>query len=188
MSVTASVTGDGIDIERAVSDATVPQILKSSIDERNDEDDEESIVVRIEGDGISVERAVSVQRGLRVVRLVILDANEDGVANALDDEFETWDELPEGFFENLSDRQTALLDVLLDADGWVPDGEIAERITTEHGISVEGGRGVAGIIGGISKKYTGEFRRKVVPGREVGEHVEHRLGETFAEDVRAELR
>ena len=101
----------------------------------------------------------------------------------------TRDTLPEDFFERLSLKKEALLQVLLDAEGdWVRGVDIRERMRKEYGLSVPHHPGAIAIhLGHYTQWYSEEFRRDVIPGRWVDNnrtHAEFKIGEKYEEDLR----
>ena len=101
----------------------------------------------------------------------------------------TRNSLPADFFERLSPKKEALLQVLLDADGdWVRGVEIRQRMRDEHGLSVPYKPGAVAIhLSHYTLWYSEEFRRNLIPGRWVDDarnHAEFRIGETYEDELR----
>jgi hypothetical protein len=98
--------------------------------------------------------------------------------------------LPSDFFERLTERQEAMIKILLDHDGWVLGPDIREEMQNEYDVQIaERGSGTAGIISGFTRKYGKEFRNKLIDGRwthpDSGNRIaEHTIGEQYENELR----
>ena len=82
---------------------------------------------------------------------------------------------PSNFFDRLSKRQEAMIRVLYDADEPLLSEELIDRIEDEYDISILGSSGLAGVLQGLTQKYSKEFRRSIMPGRWAGSQYEWEL-------------
>lgn len=101
----------------------------------------------------------------------------------------TRDTLPNDFFERLTPKKEALLQVLLDAEGeWVRGVDIRQQMREEYGLSVPHKPGAVAIhLSHYTQWYSEEFRRDVIPGRWVDDdrnHAEFRIGEKYEDKLR----
>jgi hypothetical protein len=133
MSVTVSLSGDGIEFERDVPENVALKILELSMSNG-------ASTTKVDGDEDAVDED-DVEEG-----------NEDDQRDAL----------PDNFFSRLSSKQEALLQVLLESDERISSTELRQRMEDEHGKSVGGGRGLAGILAGFTRKYGGDFDLVIV--------------------------
>lgn len=101
----------------------------------------------------------------------------------------TEDTLPADFFERLSPKKEALLQVLLDADGeWVRGVDIREQMREEFDLSVPHHPGAVAIhLSHYTQWYSERFRRDLISGRWMGDdrtHVELRIGDKYENELR----
>jgi len=97
--------------------------------------------------------------------------------------------LPDDFFERLSPKKEALLQVLLDAEGeWVRGVDIRQQMREDYGLSVPHHPGAIAIhLSHYTQWYSEEFRRDVIPGRwedNTRTHAEFRIGEKYEDELR----
>jgi hypothetical protein len=55
----------------------------------------------------------------------------------------------------------------------------------------EGGRATAGVIAGLTRKYSKDLRDEILPGRwadETQQHAEFRVGEKYRDEIEAGLK
>lgn len=102
------------------------------------------------------------------------------------------DGLPHDFFERLTEKQEGMIRVLLDADGeWIRGSEIRQQMREKYGIDVaKTGRGTAGVIAGLTRKYGEGFRRDVIEGRwgdDARQYTEHRIGDKHRDKIEKAL-
>ena len=119
-----------------------------------------TVTVHISGEGIEFEREVPESVGLQIMELSISDgADADDAPEdvAADEEEEEHSALPSNFFNRLSDKQEAMTRVLLNADEQLTSTELRRRISDEYNEEIGGGRGLAGIIAGFTRKYGDDF-------------------------------
>jgi len=126
-----------------------------------------TVNVHLSGEGIEFEREVSEDAALQIMELSMSNGasagepqrtdEEDGAKKATESENKENSGLPNNFFSRLSNKQEALLAVLNDADEQISSNELQHRMEEEHDEPVGGGRGVAGILQGFTKKYGEEF-------------------------------
>ena len=101
----------------------------------------------------------------------------------------TRETLPDNFFERLSPKKEALLQVLLDVDGeWVRGVDIRQQMRDGYGLSVPEHPGAVAIhLSHYTQWYSEEFRRDVIPGRwedDTRIHAEFRIGEKYEDELR----
>jgi hypothetical protein len=100
--------------------------------------------------------------------------------------------LPPRFFDSLTEKQEALLTVLVDSNTEYTSGEkIRERTRNEYEFSVPDHPGAtAGVVAGFTNRYSKQFSVNLVPARGVdgkNGHYEFELGETYADEIRDRL-
>lgn len=178
MTTTLTVDGTGIRIELEVPEGRAPQLIEIAISEENKEG--ETATISLSGEGISFEREISVRKTSKLVEVALRDGESE-----LQETDIHRGKLPDDFFRRLTEKQEALIRVLLEADGWMLNEEVRRTMEDEYGLSVDGGRGVAGILAGLSRKWSAEFRRDLIEGNWADEQVEFRLNEEYEEQLRA---
>ncbi len=99
------------------------------------------------------------------------------------------DTLPEDFFDRLSPKKEALLQVLLDAGGeWIRGVDIRQQMRDDYGLSVPHKPGAVAIhLSHYTQWYSEDFRRDLIPGRwaeDSHNHAEFRIGEKYEEELR----
>lgn len=99
------------------------------------------------------------------------------------------DTLPDDFFQRVSPKKRALLQVLLDADGeWVRGVDIRQQMREAYDLDVPNKPGAIAIhLSHYTQWYSEEFRRNLIPGRWVDEshnHAEFRIGEKYKDQLR----
>lgn len=188
MTTTLSITGEGISIEREVSEETALRIMESAMNNRGTDDS--VVTVALSGEGIEFSRDVSETAGVEAIDIAVhegtrtvTDTNKEGVVE---------EGLPKDFFSRLSKKQRIMLEILLEADGeWMRGTDIRQKMREEYGMDVgEGGRATAGVIAGLTRKYDEEFRRDIIPGQwadETQQHAEFKIGEKYKDDIREGL-
>jgi len=181
-----TVTGDGISIEREISESTALKIMEIAMGEEP-EGDAPNVTLSLSGEGMNFDREVSETTGVEVTDVAI----HDGSRTVSDGE-ELDEGLPENFFDRLSTKQRVMLEILLEADGeWMRGTDIRQKMREEYDMDVgEGGRATAGVIAGLTRKYDEEFRREVIPGRwadETQQHAEFRIGDKYKEEIQEGL-
>jgi hypothetical protein len=75
--------------------------------------------------------------------------------------------LPDGFFENLTDRQRAMLEILVDADGeYVEAYNIRQQMRDNYNMTVPHKPGATNaLLGGFTRRYSRSFRDDLIPGK-----------------------
>jgi hypothetical protein len=187
MTTTVTVFGDGISMERDVSGATVPKIMETAMGQES-HDGGPTVTVSLSGEGLEFDREVPETIGVEVIDLAV----HDGTRTVGDSDERAEGELPDDFFDRLSEKQRVMLEILLDADGeWMRGTDIRREMRETYGLDVgDGGRATAGVIAGLTRKYDEEFRRAVIPGRwadETQQHAEFKLGEEYEAELREGL-
>lgn len=188
MTVQMTVTGEGISVDREVSEGTALKIMEIVLDDEVDSG-EETVTVSLDGEGIGLERSVSETTGVELIDVGIHDGHRS--ATDSDDEEPVGTEidgLPADFFDRLSEKQRVMLEILLENDGeWMRGKEVRQVMRDEYGMDVpDGGRATAGVIAGLTRKYDEEFRRDVIAGRwadETQRNAEFRIGDKYREEI-----
>lgn len=86
--------------------------------------------------------------------------------------------LSETFFQDLTQRQEALFGVLADSGEWVLGPELRKRMRDRHNVLMdESGQALAGVISGITQKYSESERDALLQRRWAETDVEFRIGE-----------
>jgi hypothetical protein len=68
-----------------------------------------------------------------------------------------YDNLPDSFFQQLTNKQEAIIRVLLHEGNWTITEDICEQAEDKHGVSIGGGQAMAGILSGLTQKYSKTF-------------------------------
>jgi len=148
-----------------------------------------SFTVTLSGDGIDFERDVSEAQAADIVGIALkgsLDEDEipsDDAANS--DDSEATSELPESFVSRLSRKQDAYVRTLLDADEWLTNAAVRERMVEQYDVETGGPQSISGIRAGFTRKYGDGF--DVDEQRWTGDQNEYRLNPAYADDLASEL-
>lgn len=70
--------------------------------------------------------------------------------------------VPNDFFDRLTSKQEAFLYVLFEEGDWLLNEEIVRRMEDDCGVTVGGNRATAGILAGLTMKYSREYRRSII--------------------------
>lgn len=184
MTVTVTVSGEGISFEREISESTAPQIMETAMDE--DMEDGKVVTVSLSGEGMSFERETSELVGLQVMEVSITNGSREVTTSASEGDTEEQSGLPDSFFNRLTDRQEAFVRILLEADDWMLNEDIRQKMEEEYGLSSGGGQAIAGILSGFTRKYGKDFSDSLVENRWTGDQVKYRLNRDS--DYEKELR
>jgi hypothetical protein len=79
---------------------------------------------------------------------------------------------PPEFFDRLTSKQEAMYRVLYDAEEPILTDELVQRAEDEYGETIGGGRGLSGILAGLTSKHSKEFRQSIMTGRWAGDQFE----------------
>lgn len=187
---TMTIAGEGISIEREVSERTAVEIMERAIDDEVDGD--ARVTVTLRGEGMEFDRDVSETTGVELFDVAVHEGSPAVTDSAEAEAGAGTDGLPDDFFDRLSRKQRIMLEILLDADGeWMRGTDIRQKMREDYGMDVgEGGRATAGVIAGLTRKYDEAFRREVIPGRwadETQQHAEFKIGEEYEDEIREGL-
>lgn len=189
MSPTVSITGEGISIEREISEDTAPRLIETAMG--SGAPNEGAVTVTLSGEGMSFEREVTEQVATDTIEIAIQNGSPEGQDVSEDNEDEAephdYDGLPDDFFSRLTSKQEALIKVLMEGDGWMLNGEIRQKMEDEYEESVDRGPAMAGILAGLSRKYGTNFRRDLINGSWAGDEVKLRLNRDYEEELREGL-
>lgn len=147
--------------------------------------------ITLSGEGISFEREISERTALRVMEVSMNDGEigeqppQEAAGETSEEASGRFTDLPNDFFDRLTDRQEAYVRVLLDADDWVTNEDIRTRMEEEYGLSTGGPQGISGIRSGITRKYGDEFDLDEQHWR--GNQNEYRLNPDHIEELRENL-
>lgn len=178
-----SMTGEGIEVEREVSESVALKIMEVAMDDEMDDDDL-GVTLTLSGEGMQFKREITEKISIRVLNTAVqADSNMGDDAGTGDS-----GSLPVDFFDRLSSKQRIMLEILLEADGeWMRGVDIRKKMREEYDLDVgEGGRATAGVIAGLTRKYNEEFRREVIPGRwadETQQHAEFTIGDKYKGEI-----
>ncbi|WP_157969272.1 hypothetical protein [Haloplanus rubicundus] len=117
------------------------------------------VTVNLSGEGIEFEREISEDAAIEIMQLSISDrrSNDEGTAEERDDSDVDAKTLPDDFFRRLSSKQRAMLTVLTEAKDPLTSTELRRRMDEEYDIETSGGRALAGILAGFTRKYGADF-------------------------------
>ena len=148
-----------------------------------------SITVTLSGDGIDFEREISEAQAADIVGIALkgeLDSAESpSVDEGGSENSEAASELPESFVSRLSRKQEAYVRTLLDADEWLTNAAVRERMADDSDVETGGPQSISGIRAGFTRKYGDEF--DIDEQRWTGEQNEYRLNPAYADDLASEL-
>lgn len=93
------------------------------------------------------------------------------------------------FFDRLSPKKEALLQVLLEAEGeWIPSHEVRRKMREDYGLSVPDKPGaISSHQGHLTRRYSKRFSRNVIDVQwadEARSYVECRVGEKYEDELR----
>ena len=148
-----------------------------------------TITVTLSGDGIDFEREVTEAQAADIVGIALkgelapTDAETD--EEEVSEDSEATSELPESFVSRLSRKQEAYVRTLLDADDWLTNAAVRERMADERDVETGGPQSISGIRAGFTRKYGDGF--DVDEQRWTGEQNEYRLNPAYADDLASEL-
>lgn len=117
------------------------------------------VTVNLSGEGIEFEREISENTAIRIMQLSITDngrSDESNVTDADTPDIDT-ESLPDDFFRRLSSKQKAMLRVLADSKEPLTSTELRRRMHVTYDIETSGGRALAGILAGFTRKYGDTF-------------------------------
>lgn len=190
MPVTVALSGERTSFEREISEDTVPKVTEIVVDYAIDEEsngNDDSLIASLSGDWISLERQISRPAGARLIEVSMAEGKSKADDASLADNEEG--ALPASFFKRLTSRQEAFVKILLEADDWMLNEDIRQKMGDEYGLSSSEGQAIAGILSGFTRKYGKDFRTSLVENRWAGNQVKYRLNrdEGFEEELRAGL-
>jgi hypothetical protein len=154
MTVTANLDGEGIAIEREISEAKAARIM-SIIFDNEDTEPSESVSREFENESKSSEDSAEAR-----------------------EEYET---LPDSFFNRLTRRQKAYVEILLEASDWLSNEEIRQRLEDDYDLNCGGPQAISGIRSGFTRKYGKGFS---VDERDwMGDQNQYRLNEQHRVEI-----
>jgi hypothetical protein len=97
-----------------------------------------------------------------------------------------YDSLPDNFFRRLTNRQEAVVRILLDEGDWMLNEDIRERMEDEYDLSTSGGTAMSGILAGFTRKYSKNFTYSLIDYEWLGDQMQYRLhlDSGFIEELR----
>lgn len=185
MTTTLEITGEGLSVEWQISESTCVKIMETAL-ENTVNGDRPDVTVNLCGEGMEFTRDLTESAAVKILDIAVHDGSQTTTDSM------SKEGLPEDFFKRLSKKQRIMIEILLETDGeWIRGTDIRQKMREEHGLDVgHGGRATAGVIAGLTRKYTEELRRDVIPGRwadETQQHAEFRIGEKYEDEIRAEF-
>lgn len=127
MTVTAQLDGEGIMVNREISESKAVRIMQIILE---DKETDPAIDLTQESNG---------------------DSEDTGEVE------QEYDALPDSFFNRLTDRQEAYVRVLAEADGWVSNEEVRQQLDEDYNLNSAGPQAIAGIRSGFTRKYGDGF-------------------------------
>lgn len=117
------------------------------------------VTVNLSGKGIEFEREVSETTAIKIMQLSITDGEDErsevvAETDALPIDTGT---LPDDFFVRLSSKQEVMLRILAEAEEPLTSTELRRRMEDEYDVETGGGRALAGILAGFTRKYGDDF-------------------------------
>lgn len=120
-----------------------------------------AVTIKLSGEGIEFDGEVSANTAVRIMELSVNDGDidEEVLESGSEMSSESVDSggLPDNFFNRLSSKQEAMLGVLVEAEEPLTSTELRRRMETEYGEETSGGRALAGILAGFTRKYSDDF-------------------------------
>lgn len=188
MTPSVSINGDGITVNREVSDQTAPQIIQTAMSA--DSSEEKEVTVNLSGEGMSFEQSIPEESAIEVIEMVIknghqsqFEGEEDGGTVYTED----FNGLPDNFISRLTSSQEAMIRVLLETDGWILNEELRRQMDEQFGKTIESGPALSGVLAGLSRKHGKDFRRHLIEGDWVGDEVRFRLNRDYEQELREGL-
>ncbi|WP_435185115.1 DUF262 domain-containing protein [Halobellus sp. EA9] len=83
--------------------------------------------------------------------------------------------VPSDFFERLTAKQDSFLRILWSEDDWVRNEEILRRMEEEYGLSTNGSGTTSGLLAGLTRKHSEEFRRSIIKANWADNQYQFRL-------------
>lgn len=83
--------------------------------------------------------------------------------------------VPPRFFDQLTTKQEAVLQILWEDGGAVGTGEILRRMKEEHGLETSGSNTMSGLLAGMTTKYPDGYRRSIMSADWADNEYEFRL-------------
>lgn len=174
------IDGEWISVERGVTDEVGQDIISMAVSTADDDGNRVSLSVT--GDESSYTGTLSESQIPDYIELVTQEEVDEDTNDGA---------LPEGFFDRLTTRQRAFLEIILDRDEPVTGPDIRDEMRTEYDIDVaDSGSGTAGIISGFTRKYGKEFRGDLIGGtvshhNDEGSRVfEHWIEDKYEDELR----
>lgn len=186
------VTGEGVSVSREVSEGTALKIMEIALNNES-ETEEETMTVSLEGEGMELDREVTETTGVEIIDIGVHNGTRsitDGDRGVT--EKQEKDELPEDFFDRLTEKQRVMIEILLKNDReWMRGKDIRQAMRDDYEMDIpEGGRATAGVIAGLTRKYDEDFRRDVIEGQwadETQQNAEFRIGDKYWEEIKEVL-
>ena len=118
-----------------------------------------SVTVNLSGEGIEFEREISEDAAIEIMQLSITDGRSDDeeAANDVDGSEADTGALPDDFFRRLSSKQRIMLTILAEATEPLTSTELRRRMDEKYDVETSGGRALAGILAGFTRKYGADF-------------------------------
>lgn len=148
-----SIEDNWIKAERQVPNEDGNGAIKETIE--TDVDGSDPVSINVNGNDSSFEGKVPESQIPSVIGKMITESGEENA--------EQEDSLPPEFFEKLSVRQKIFLKILMKHDEPITGPDIRDEMRTEFDQEVsDSGSGIAGIISGLTRKYSKNFRSELI--------------------------
>lgn len=89
-------------------------------------------------------------------------------------------ELPDNFFTVITEKQQTFVDVLLEEE-WIHISDVIDKMESEHGVSVDGPRGIGGIRSGLSRYWTKAFSDDLILSEKTSDGRKYRINPGYVE-------
>jgi hypothetical protein len=86
-----------------------------------------------------------------------------------------YEQLPASFFRRLTERQEAVVRILLEDGGTLLNTEIRQRMEDEYGLATGGGQALGRVLAGLTTKYGKHFTKRLILDEWTGEQVQYQL-------------
>lgn len=153
-----------------------------------------TVTAKLEGEGIAVEREISEAKAARIMG-IIFDGEDTVTSESTSQELREgtesseesgeaggeYETLPDSFFNRITKRQKAYVEILLEADDWLSNEEIRRRLEDDYDLNCGGPQAISGIRSGFTRKYGKGFS---VDERDwMGDQNQYRLNEQYREEI-----
>jgi hypothetical protein len=86
-----------------------------------------------------------------------------------------YESLPGNFFRRLTPLQEAFIRVLLKNGGWILNEDVHQQMADDFELATGGINATAGILAGLTRKYSRDFTYHLISYNRIGEQVQYRI-------------